>query len=273
MAGPSPPMASSCSWSTSCSRWASHDWTDRHTAVRRRRQLRPRPPAPPPRATPLLALHFRRVLVSPRATRAVAAALAPLFHPAVVVAAAAALLAADAWLLRGASLDAAVADTLRTPPVMLLLLAILLASTLFHEFGHAAACRYGGATPGPIGMALYIIYPAFYTDVTQSYRLGRAGRVRTDLGGVYFNAIFALVLTALYAQTSFAPLLLAIVLVHLELVQQLLPSPASTATSSWPTSSVCQTSSHGWAPSCRASCPAVPPVPGSESSGRPPARW
>ena len=88
---------------------------------------------------------------------------------------------------------------------MLLLLAILLASTLFHEFGHAAACRYGGATPGPIGMALYIIYPAFYTDVTQSYRLGRAGRVRTDLGGVYFNAIFALVLTALYAQTSFAP--------------------------------------------------------------------
>ena len=181
------------------------------------------PPAPPPRATPLLALHFRRVLVSPRATRAVAAALAPLFHPGVVVAAAAALLAADAWLLRGASLDAAVADTLRTPPVMLLLLAILLASTLFHEFGHAAACRYGGATPGPIGMALYIIYPAFYTDVTQSYRLGRAGRVRTDLGGVYFNAIFALVLTALYAQTSFAPLLLAIVLVHLELVQQLLP--------------------------------------------------
>ena len=187
------------------------------------------PPAPGPSPAPafpstsLLALRFRRVLVSQDATRVVAAALAPLFHPVVVVVLVGSLLAADTWLVRSASLDTAVADTLRTPPVMLLLLAILLGSTLFHEFGHAAACRYGGATPGAIGVALYVVYPAFYTDVTQSYRLGRAGRVRTDLGGVYFNAISALALTALYSQTSYAPLLLAIALVHLELVQQLLP--------------------------------------------------
>ena len=187
------------------------------------------PPAPGPpsapalRSKPLLALRFRRVLLSQGATRVVAAALAPLFTPVVVVALVGSLLATDTWLVRSASLDTAVADTLRTPPVMLLLLAILLGSTLFHEFGHAAACRYGGATPGAIGVALYVVYPAFYTDVTQSYRLGRAGRVRTDLGGVYFNAISALALTALYAQTAYAPLLLAIALVHLELVQQLLP--------------------------------------------------
>lgn len=187
------------------------------------------PPAPGPSRAPalpptsLLTLRFRRVLVSQDATRVVAALLAPLFHPAVVVALLGSLLAADTWLVRSASLGTAVADTLRTPPVMLLLLAILLVSTLFHEFGHAAACRYGGATPGAIGVALYVVYPAFYTDVTQSYRLGRAGRVRTDLGGVYFNAISALALTALYAQTAYAPLLLAIALVHLELAQQLLP--------------------------------------------------
>ena len=187
------------------------------------------PPAPGPpsapalRSKPLLTLRFRRVLLSQGATRVVAAALAPLFTPVVVVALVGSLLATDTWLVRSASLDTAVADTLRTPPVMLLLLAILLGSTLFHEFGHAAACRYGGATPGAIGVALYVVYPAFYTDVTQSYRLGRAGRVRTDLGGVYFNAISALALTALYAQTAYAPLLLAIALVHLELVQQLLP--------------------------------------------------
>lgn len=187
------------------------------------------PPAPGPSRAPalpptsLLTLRFRRVMVSQDATRVVAALLAPLFHPAVVVALVGSLLAADTWLVRSASLGTAVADTLRTPPVMLLLLAILLVSTLFHEFGHAAACRYGGATPGAIGVALYVVYPAFYTDVTQSYRLGRAGRVRTDLGGVYFNAISALALTALYAQTAYAPLLLAIALVHLELAQQLLP--------------------------------------------------
>ena len=49
----------------------------------------------------------------------------------------------------------------------------------------------GGATPGVMGAGLYLVWPAFYTDVTDSYRLGRGGRVRTDLGGLYFNALVA----------------------------------------------------------------------------------
>ncbi len=46
--------------------------------------------------------------------------------------------------------------------------------------------------PGRIGYGVYLVFPAFYTDVTDSYRLGRAGRVRTDLGGLYFNVWFLL---------------------------------------------------------------------------------
>ena len=145
------------------------------------------PSAAPPKADPLLSLRLRRVLVPPRATRAIAAVLAPLFHPAVMAVALACLIAADVWLLRGTELAPALAATLQTPPILLGLIAVLVGSTLFHEFGHAAACRYGGAAPGAIGMGLYVVYPAFYTDVTQSYRLNRAGRLRTDLGGVYFN--------------------------------------------------------------------------------------
>src|SRR3712207_8247936 len=38
--------------------------------------------------------------------------------------------------------------------------------------------------------SLYIVWPAFYSTVTDSYRLDRVGRLRTDLGGVYFNAVF-----------------------------------------------------------------------------------
>ena len=45
--------------------------------------------------------------------------------------------------------------------------------------------------PGVMGAGLYLVWPAFYTDVTDSYRLGRGGRLRTDLGGLYFNAIVA----------------------------------------------------------------------------------
>ena len=44
-----------------------------------------------------------------------------------------------------------------------------------------------------MGAGLYLIWPAFYTDVTDSYRLARAGRVPTDLGGLYFNAIVAVI--------------------------------------------------------------------------------
>jgi putative peptide zinc metalloprotease protein len=99
-----------------------------------------------------------------------------------------------------------------------------LLSTLFHECGHAAACRYGGVRPGVIGMGFYVMWPAFFTDVTDAYRLGRAGRVRTDLGGVYFNAIFVLALTAAYRTTGIAVLAGAIVLTHAEIVQQLVPS-------------------------------------------------
>jgi putative peptide zinc metalloprotease protein len=73
-------------------------------------------------------------------------------------------------------------------------------------------------------MGVYLIWPAFFTNVTDAFRLGRAGRIRTDLGGVYFNALFALSLTAIYLATGFAPLLAAIVIVHAEIIQQLLPS-------------------------------------------------
>ena len=110
------------------------------------------------------------------------------------------------------------------PVLMLLVLGLILLSTLFHECGHAAACRYGGARPGVIGMGVYVVWPAFFTNVTDAYRLGRAGRIRTDLGGVYFNAIFSVGLSAIYLATGYQPLLAAVLLVHIEIVQQLLPS-------------------------------------------------
>src|SRR5205807_351311 len=84
------------------------------------------------------------------------------------------------------------------PGLLLVVGGLLLASAVFHEFGHATACRYGGARPGVVGVGLYVVWPAFYTDVTDSYRLDRGGRLRTDLGGVFFNSIFILGLFAAY---------------------------------------------------------------------------
>ncbi len=187
------------------------------------------PPAPTrpsrvlPRANPLLALRFRGTLIPAPAVRLLARLLAPFFYGPVVVLGLLGLVVADVWLFRQASLTGAVDSILVDPPLLLSVLGILLAATVVHELGHAAACHYGGAAPGKIGAAIYVVYPAFFTDVTQTYRLGRAGRVRTDLGGVYFNALTIAGLTALYAQTRSPAVLLAIVFVHVEALQQLLP--------------------------------------------------
>jgi len=172
----------------------------------------------------ILTLKLRCTLIPEAGVHFFARLFRPLFSPPVVIVALGGLIASDAWLLRGGQLGPAFAYVLGHPVLLLIVIGLTLLSTLFHECGHAAACRYGGARPGVIGMGVYVIWPAFFTNVTDAYRLGRAGRVRTDLGGVYFNAIFAAGLTAVYLETGYRPLIAAVVLVHVEIVQQLLPS-------------------------------------------------
>ncbi|MBV9312462.1 MAG: hypothetical protein JO100_01725 [Pseudonocardia sp.] len=83
--------------------------------------------------------------------------------------------------------------------------------------------RYGGARPGKMGMGLYLLWPALYSTVTGSYRLSRAGRLRTDLSGVYFNAVFIAGMSIAYLNTSSPWLLVAIIVLHIETVTQFLP--------------------------------------------------
>ena len=85
----------------------------------------------------------------------------------------------------------ATAQAFDSPELLLLVLGLDVASAAFHEIGHAAACRYGGGRPGGMGAGIYVVWPAFYTDVTDAYRLPRSARLRTDLGGIYFNAVVA----------------------------------------------------------------------------------
>jgi putative peptide zinc metalloprotease protein len=181
-------------------------------------------PGPPRKDASLLTLKLRRTIVPEAGVQFLARLFRPLFRPVVVALVLAALIASDAWLFGSGRVGPASRYVLLHPLLLLLVLGLSVASMLFHECGHAAACRYGGARPGVIGMGIYLIWPAFFTNVTDAYRLGRAGRIRTDLGGVYFNAIFVLPLTAAYLATGYAPLAAAVVLIHLEILQQLLPS-------------------------------------------------
>lgn len=177
-----------------------------------------------PRSNPLLSLSLRGVLLPASAVDAVAAVLAPMFRRPVVVAVLVAFVGVDLLLLQRVSLSTAIDDVLAAPSLTLALYLILAGAALFHELGHAAACRFGGATPGNIGFGIYLVFPAFYTDVTDAYRLGRAGRVRTDLGGLYFNALFVAVCGALYLTGGHGLLVLVVLFLHLEMAQQLVPT-------------------------------------------------
>jgi putative peptide zinc metalloprotease protein len=159
------------------------------------------------RANPLLALRLHKVLLSEKATRRAANLLKVMFAPVVIAAALLSLVASDVALLATGAGSESLTVVLREPILMLAVLGLLLSGTLFHELGHAAGCRYGGGNPGVIGVGVYVIVPAFYTNVTDAYRLDRAGRLRTDLGGVYFNGIAAWAFGIGYLATGWTPLL------------------------------------------------------------------
>jgi putative peptide zinc metalloprotease protein len=171
----------------------------------------------------LLALRYRAGILPGRHVDALARLLQPLFLPPIVLAALVTVAAFDVWLVTAHGIGAGLQQVIRTPSLALALFAVVPVSLFFHELGHAAACRYGGARPGRIGIGIYLIWPVFFTDVTDSYRLGRRGRLRTDLGGVYFNVLFALTGAGAYLATGFEPLLLVVVSQQMLILDQFIP--------------------------------------------------
>ena len=175
------------------------------------------------KANPLLALRFRYVVSDPRRTRRLTAPFAVLFHPAVVVPVVICFAAVAYWVLFSKGLASAAAEAFASPGMLLAVFAVTVVSAGFHEFGHAAGLRRGGGSPGAMGAGLYMVWPAFYTDVTDGYRLGRGSRLRTDLGGVYFNALLALVTFGIWLLVRWDGLLLVIATQILQMIRQMPP--------------------------------------------------
>jgi putative peptide zinc metalloprotease protein len=176
------------------------------------------------RPDPFLAFRYRLGVISEQASARLGATFMPLFLPPVLLVLAGALVAADWWLFFDHGVAQALRQILYHPAWFLPLLAAVVVCAAFHEIGHATACRYGGARPGRMGCGLYLAWPAFYTDVSDAYRLNRRGRLRTDLGGVYFNVIIIVVATGVYLMThSLEILVLLVAIQHLEIAHQLLP--------------------------------------------------
>jgi putative peptide zinc metalloprotease protein len=100
---------------------------------------------------------------------------------------------------------------------------LLALSLLVHEFGHASACARFGAPPGEIGAAVYLIWPALYTNVSAAWRLRRWERVVVDVGGAYFQLVAAAAYTLLFEMTGYAPLKMATLMIGANVIWMLNP--------------------------------------------------
>lgn len=178
---------------------------------------------PRPAEVPVLGLRWRIPLLPYEWTVPLVDLLRPLYWPPLMIAVVLAAVAINVWLFVDATVIASAEALLFQPELILLLFALDTASTLFHEFGHAAALRRAGVRYGWIGFALYVIFPVFYTDVTHVYRLNRRERIRVDLGGMYFELVMMVAFFGGYLITGHGIFLIAIVLTTLSFLQQFTP--------------------------------------------------
>jgi len=90
--------------------------------------------------------------------------------------------------------------------------ALVLLGILWHELGHVSACRHYGCAHGELGIGLYAVFPVFYTDVTDTWRLSRQQRAVVDLAGVYFQLAFCVLLYVLYTWAGWPSALTALLI-------------------------------------------------------------
>jgi putative peptide zinc metalloprotease protein len=170
-----------------------------------------------------LQIGMRRRALGPKHIEPIARATQFLFAPPILIPLLLALTVVYSWLYFERGVSDAVRAALYTPGGLLLTLGLVIASGIVHEFGHAAALQYGGGKVRGMGIGFYLVYPTFYTDTTDAYRLNRWSRLRTDLGGIYFHLLFGLVLIALYFLTHQEIMLAAVLVITGDILYQLVP--------------------------------------------------
>lgn len=102
-------------------------------------------------------------------------------------------------------------------------LLVVLPATAFHELGHALSCYRYGVRARKMGIGLYLFRPVLYTDMSETWLLGRSKRVVTDLAGTYFGWIYATGVTIAAAIAPSPALLWALVVLYVGAAANLNP--------------------------------------------------
>lgn len=103
------------------------------------------------------------------------------------------------------------------------LLLFMLASSFFHELGHASACKRFGIKHGGIGFGLYLNFPVLYTDVTEVWKLDRSRRRVVNIAGVYFQLMCIIPIIVCFMLTDSDVLRYMIIIMNFGFVMTLNP--------------------------------------------------
>jgi putative peptide zinc metalloprotease protein len=166
------------------------------------------------------AFGFRRTIFSEETAARVARWVTWMYDPRVAVLAVAGIAAAAlAWFLAPEATRHPHLDVLAGVEGYALFFVTLFA----HEFGHSGAClRYGGR-PGRIGVTIYLVLPALFSDVGAAWHLKRWQRVVVDLGGTYFHAVTGAIYVLLGLWTGWTPFFFATALIIVTLIFNMNP--------------------------------------------------
>jgi len=75
----------------------------------------------------------------------------------------------------------------------LIFIGAMLCIYLFHEFGHAAAARYHEVRIRRVGFGIYVVFPVFFTDISDAWAISTRKRIVLNLGGVYFQLLISVI--------------------------------------------------------------------------------
>jgi putative peptide zinc metalloprotease protein len=165
-------------------------------------------------------VHATRTLLAAPTVVRLAEIVRPLFRAALAVPALIAAAAAQAAFLR-ASHGLRLEDI---PAEAYFAGALLFLVTLpLHELGHAGACSHFACRPGAMGFGLYLVFPCFYTDVSDAWRLPRWKRVVVDLGGMHVQFLCAGLFSLMFLGTGGAAWAAAVLMVDGSIVLNLKP--------------------------------------------------
>lgn len=78
------------------------------------------------------------------------------------------------------------------------LMALIYPTMLIHEVGHIAACAKYKLKPGGIGFGFYFILPVMYAEITNIWMGSKEQRIIANLGGIFAEALYAVILSIIY---------------------------------------------------------------------------